>query len=89
MGELELADIEQCQAERQVGAFQLGGQIGKRIRCTNTPRYIARENKPGDDGLIGEMSLCDQCAEKMTIQLGKGFATLRLIGSALSREPSE
>ena len=58
---LEPPDTARCQAERKVGAFALGGRIGKRSRCERAPTVILEETQPGDDGQRGSMSLCDEC----------------------------
>lgn len=72
-------DPKQCQGERRVGAFAMGGRIGELIRCTNKPTVIATERKAGADGLKGSMSLCDSCQAKMEKQLGADFATYKVI----------
>lgn len=76
---LEPADKKQCQAEKQVGAFSLGGTIGKRTRGTNKPSVIATEARAGRDGLVGSMSLCPACLEIAERQLGKEFFTIKEI----------
>jgi hypothetical protein len=59
---LEPPDRKQCQAEKPNGYTFLtfGGRPG-RVRCTNKPRLIVTEKKPGKDGLKGSMSLCPDC----------------------------
>ncbi len=74
-------DKKQCQGEKQVGAFTIGGQIGKRTRCTNIPTVIAYEKKPGTDGQKGSMSLCNNCRIQMIKQLGIGFAEIETIAN--------
>jgi len=75
-------DKKRCQAMVPTGGqFQVGGEIGDpkdgyRIRCRNTPTVIATENEPGEDGLIGEMSLCNDCLKVFRKQMPKGFATI-------------
>lgn len=61
------ADSKRCQTEiRQPHhPFRLGGQRPKPERCLNTPVMIAREVKPGADGLCGEMSVCQSCAGEL------------------------
>jgi hypothetical protein len=68
-------DPERCQAEQQVGAFQLGGRIGERTRCSNKPVTIATEVVPGDDGQRGSMSLCLRCWGKLIEQKGAYYAS--------------
>lgn len=76
MSQLEQPDLKQCQAERvERTPFALGG-THRRTRCANTPTAIAFENKAGDDGQKGSMSLCDDCAAAMVKALGRDFATL-------------
>lgn len=79
MSKLTPPDKKQCQAEKQVGAFTLGGRIGERTRCTNKPTVIAKEKEPGEDGLRGSMSLCNPCKAAMIKQCGEHFATFKPI----------
>jgi len=72
--------------QRKGEPFQAGGEIGDpkdgyRIRCRNTPKVIATENEPGKDGLIGSMSLCDNCLKVFRKQMPKDFATITTIYS--------
>jgi hypothetical protein len=76
---LEPVDLRQCQGEKQVGAFALGGRIGHRTRCTNVPTWLALEMKPDSDGRRGAMSLCDECKPICEKQMGTGFATYQEI----------
>jgi len=71
-------DKKRCQAEQHNGAnaFTVGG-VPAYIRCSQTPVYIATENQPGKDGIIGSMSLCKKCADAMKDILGKDFATFK------------
>ena len=48
-------------------------------RCKNKPDFICTENKPGEDGQRGSMSLCIGCTSVMRKQLGRDFATIELI----------
>lgn len=70
------ADKAQCQAEIPNGenAFTLGGGH-KMVRCTNKPAWIATELKPGADGLIGSMSMCDECKAVFLKQVGEGVVS--------------
>ena len=76
-------DKERCQADViGNGPFTMGGEIGDpkngyRIRCKNVPTVIATENKPGSDGLIGSMSLCDECKQVFMRLLGEDFASFK------------
>jgi len=72
-------DKQQCQAEHQIGAFVMGGQIGKLTRCNNTPTVIVTEKKKGKDGLIGSMSLCEKCLNVAKKQLGENSFTIKKI----------
>lgn len=62
-------DERRCQARiPTAGPFALGGPVGDprdgyRRRCDNVPHWVAVENAPGEDGLIGRMALCDGCRE--------------------------
>ncbi len=77
--ELTPPDEKRCQAENVIATpFALGG-THRTERCDNAPAYIATENKPGEDGLIGSMSLCPECAKAMTEKFGKNFATFKPI----------
>lgn len=70
-------DKKRCQAEVPNGHsfMTLGGSPG-RVRCSNVPTVIAKENKPGKDGRKGSMSLCDSCRVVFVETLGPSFATL-------------
>lgn len=70
-------DLNQCQAEKPNGVtfMTLGGKF-KMERCTNKPLYIATENVAGKDGLIGSMSLCEDCKDVFIKQMGSNFATI-------------
>ena len=69
-------DKKQCQAMKPNGcSFMTLGGVPKRERCENVPDVIVRENEPGDDGLRGEMSLCNDCHGVMKEQMPAGFAT--------------
>lgn len=69
-------DLKQCQAEKPNGVnfMTLGGRR-EMIRCTKKPTVIAIENKPGEDGQIGKMSLCDDCVGAFMKQMPKDYAT--------------
>jgi hypothetical protein len=73
-------DYSQCQTEKPNGNsfMTLGGRPGL-VRCTNKPTVVAVENKPGADGCIGSMSLCDSCKDVLIKQLGPDFASFRAI----------
>lgn len=83
--ELEPIDQERCQADVPgPGPFALGGNLGDpnngyRVRCPNKPSIIAVEKRPGPDGAIGSMSLCERCQTKMLEQLGDDFANFTRI----------
>lgn len=80
MKELTPPDLSRCQAERPNGAsfMTCGGRPGL-VRCSDKPSVIATENKPGSDGQVGSMSLCQHCAEMFVKQLGETYATLAKI----------
>jgi len=69
-------DLERCQAEiPTAGPFQMGGipgdpANGYRRRCAAPPTVIATERKPGADGRIGSMSLCESCQGAFIQHLG-------------------
>jgi hypothetical protein len=71
-------DKKRCQAEVPNGHsfMTLGGTPGGRVRCSNIPAFIAKENKPGKDGRKGSMSLCESCSKVFVDTLGPSFATL-------------
>lgn len=79
-------DLKQCQADVPGnGPFTMGGEIGDpkngyRVRCKNTPSWVATESSPGKDGECGSMSLCDQCKDEFIKQLGPSFAYFSRIG---------
>ncbi|MNQ55354.1 hypothetical protein D3C85_694470 [compost metagenome] len=64
-------DHSRCQAERPNGynAFTLGGRPAM-VRCSNKPTVIATEAQPGPDGLIGSMSLCEECKAELLKDYG-------------------
>jgi len=71
-------DVNQCQAEKPVDTnfMTLGGpSVGTMERCTNKPVCIVTENKPGKDGQVGSMSLCQDCLKQFNKQLGPDYAT--------------
>jgi len=63
-------DLERCQAKKPNGVnfLTLGGRP-EMIRCTDKPTVIAKEIKPGKDGLRGSMSLCTHCLLKFMTQM--------------------
>lgn len=67
-------DINQCQSMIKDGSFMTLGPR-KHVRCKEKPVVIATENKPGPDGKIGSMSLCDHCAKMFKEKLGEDYAT--------------
>lgn len=71
-------DVNQCQAESLSSSFMTLGPR-KMVRCTNKPIWIATEVKPGEDGEIGNMSLCDACSIIMIDKLGLDYATFKRI----------
>ena len=82
---LKPTDKKRCQADVPgSGPFTMGGEIGDpnngyRVRCKYSPVVIAVENQPGEDGLVGSMSLCNRCKEELIKQLGKNFASFKTI----------
>lgn len=53
-------DLKRCQAEWLAGSFlTLGPRYNE--RCLVAPKFILREVKPGKDGRMGSMSLCEFC----------------------------
>lgn len=74
--QLENPDLNRCQALVPNGAsFMSFGGVPRRERCTNEPAYVATENQPGEDGLYGSMSLCEDCAGALVEQIGPEYAT--------------
>lgn len=67
-------DKDRCQAEKPNGAnaMTLGGRP-EMIRCENKPTVIISETKPGNDGLKGSMTLCDECLAVAEKQLPKSY----------------
>lgn len=55
-------DLKRCQAEKKLGAFQMGGDPSKRTRCNNIPSFIATKRlSEWTDSVKGAMSLCGEC----------------------------
>jgi len=71
-------DPDRCQTEHLGGSFMT---LGPRTmtRCENEAIYIANEKKPGEDGVVGAMSLCEDCLERFHKALGKDFAVISKI----------
>lgn len=72
-------DKARCQSEHKNGPFTMGGTIGRWIRCTNAPTVIIREREAGQDGQLGEMSLCAECLEIAKKQLGSNTFEISVI----------
>jgi len=70
--ELEPPDTKQCQADVPTGYgfMTLGGQPGKRERCTNKSAVVVTERKAGKDGQHGSMALCGTCLNVFNEQEG-------------------
>lgn len=67
-------DPKQCQADKPNGAsFMSMGAFPALVRCSNVPSVIITETMPGKDGLIGSMSLCQECLEVAKIRLQNSF----------------
>ncbi len=77
MSELIPPDYQRCQAYKPngQGPFTLGGGH-KLVQCENKPVFVATENKPAGDGLIGSMSICQDCSIVFLKQMGADHATL-------------
>lgn len=62
-------DLERCQAEMSngVNAFTLGGRR-EMVRCSAKPTVLVKEKKPGEDGLLGSMTLCTSCLIQFMMQ---------------------
>jgi len=74
-------DTDQCQSLKPNGHtfMTLEGRPGY-VRCTNKPVWIATEKKANPkDGMVGSMSLCDECKEVFLKQMGKDYAVLSKI----------
>lgn len=73
-------DKKQCQAEKSNGVnfMTLGGRH-EMVRCKNSPSAIITETKPGKDGQLGSMSLCQACWLVAAQQLGPDAFTSRHI----------
>lgn len=46
-------------------------------RCDRKPTVIVTENKSGEDGRKGSMSLCVGCLAQFRKQMPRGFATVK------------
>ena len=55
---LEPVDKKRCQAERRLGAFQLGGDAHKVTRCANEATHVVKFK---DRRKKGAMSVCGSC----------------------------
>jgi hypothetical protein len=56
--------------ENKITGEKRGGsrQVDRFWRCRAKPVCIVQENKPGKDGICGEMSLCADCFVKLFLQ---------------------
>lgn len=78
MPRIKKADLNRCQAERRHGGpFSFGKPEMK--RCNNEPVYLLKENKPAEDGLMGEMTLCAECKLVYDEVMLKDLATATVI----------
>jgi len=69
-------DVERCQAMNPNDcSFMSFGGVPKMVRCTNKPVTIATEVVPREDGLIGSMSLCNECWTKLIEQMGAFYSS--------------
>jgi hypothetical protein len=73
-------DRNRCQANHLEGCWPDAEHfmiIGPRelVRCTNKPTVIVAETKPGQDGLIGSMSLCNECLARLVELKGADYFT--------------
>jgi len=74
------ADPSRCQAEiTPAHSFMTLGPREKPYRCPNKPVVIARENQPGKDGQVGEMSLCESCWRVCQKQMSPGSVSYRSV----------
>lgn len=64
MANLIPPDKNQCQAEEREGSFMTLGPRSM-VRCSERPDFIATEKKPGSDGQIGSMSVCQKHRQVM------------------------
>lgn len=65
-------DLKRCQAEMSNGySFMTFGGVPGMVRCKNKPIVIIKDIVPGDDGLIGSMTLCASCWNVAIQQLGQ------------------
>ena len=83
-------DLKWCQAEKPGnGPFTMGGTIGNplngyRVRCDAKPTCIVTESRPGADGRVGSMALCDACRFVME-EMMPGHCTTKPIRSIKTR----
>ena len=70
-------DLKQCQALIPNGNtfMTLGGRPGHE-RCENKPVWLATEKRAAEDGLVGSMTLCENCKEVFLKQMGDDYAIL-------------
>jgi hypothetical protein len=71
-------DLNRCQATMMSGSFMTLGPR-HRIQCDAVPSWIAIERGLGEDGQIGSMSLCNDCAKTCLKKFGKDRIKLRSI----------
>lgn len=74
------ADKTRCQADVSTwNPWHIAGRDVKVERCKSKPTFIAKENKAGQDGRKGTMSVCRPCRRELERQLGKNYATFEPI----------
>lgn len=81
-------DKNQCQAEKPNGVnfMTLGGRA-KLIRCTNKPAYLMTEKTKGEDGQIGQMTVCADCLAVFDKQVGRDNVIIESLEPLISKTP--
>lgn len=78
---LEPADLKQCQANPNLltWSFMSFGPRPKPIRCYREPEVVVVQNRRGDDGKIGSMSLCFSCLVHYIAHFPEGHSKVNVI----------
>jgi hypothetical protein len=86
MSKLTPPDPRRCQAEISgPHGFMTLGPRPRPERCKEPALVIARETKPGPDGLHGEMSLCSACYAEFLKRMPGGTATFTDVTTVRTR----
>lgn len=76
---LDPPDFARCQGMHTTGSPLAIANPVRWVRCKNKPVVLASENAPGEDGMQGAMTLCNDCLAVFQKQMPAGVATFKVI----------